>query len=87
MTDLEILELLVRAKEAGISLEDIEKFKAQRVVPLETVPETSAHDIVKPLSTWEEVDAELVQYWATPYAEEIIAKREAQIKKSNGEIE
>lgn len=85
MNDLEIMDLLIRAKEAGVTMDDVEAFKARSVKS--HVPDVEAKDIVQPLSTFEEMDAELVQYWATPYADEIIARREAQMKKAKGEIE
>lgn len=89
MTDLEILSLLVKAKELGIGQEHIDAFKAGSIVPRETVQDRKPEDLIKPLSTFDEMDEELIRYWATPFYDELIAKREAQKQRKltgDGEI-
>lgn len=81
MTDLEIIALLVKAKELGITREDVEAFKA---VPRETkivVPDLKAAEIVVPISPFDDLSDEEILYWASPYYDDIQTRKEAQKKK------
>lgn len=77
MTDLEILKTLIKAKELGISMDDVESFKAKTI----PVPEQKSEDIVKPLSVLDDVSEEEILYFATPYYDELQHKKEAQKQK------
>lgn len=76
--DLEILKTLVKAKELGVSMDDVEAFKAKQKV---SVPETKAEDIVTPMSILDEFSEEEILFYATPYFDELQNKKEAQKQK------
>lgn len=50
------------------------------------VSDQEAEALLKPLSVLDEISDEEVLYWATPYYDEIIAKREAHKKALESEI-
>lgn len=86
MTDIEILALLVKAKELGVTLEDVEAFKARqgldgRVRLSSTVPEMKPEDIVKPLSVFDDLSEDEIKYWATPFYDQL--QREKELKKQH----
>lgn len=78
MTDLEIMKLLVRAKELGITHEDIEAYKVSRET---IVPDLKATEIVVPGSHFDDLSDEEILYWASPYYDEIQTRKEAQKQK------
>lgn len=83
MTDLEIIALLVKAKELGITKEEVEAFKTQQIVPRGTitVPDLKATEIVVPGSPFDDLSDEEILYWATPHFDEIQRRKEAQKQK------
>lgn len=83
MTDIEILEVLIKAKELGLTMRDVEAFKNPSHKTL--VPDLKAEEIVKPMSAFEDFSEDRIKYWATPYYDELVAKEEAMKKnKENG---
>jgi hypothetical protein len=68
MTDLEILQLLVKAKELGLSMLDVEAYK-------QTPAAYKDSDILQPVSPLDELTEEEITYWSTPYYEELQALR------------
>lgn len=88
----EILQIMAKAKELGINvkIDGLEITQATQVQPAAFAPivkpsepipeEIQAKDIVTPMSTFDEMDEELIQYWSTPYYDELVAKREAMAK-------
>lgn len=82
MTDIEIMQILINAKQLGITHADVENYKTK----LETVPELKPEEIVKPLSPFDGLSDEEILYYATPFFDELQAKKEAQkTKLSEGE--
>lgn len=81
MTDLEIMQTLIKAKELGITQDDVEAFKA-KLLPRETiVPDMKASDILAPISSFDDLSDEEILYWASPYYDDIQTKKEAQKQK------
>lgn len=79
MTDLEILTILVRAKELGITQDDVESFKT---VSRETnVPDLKPQEIVVPVSPFDDISEDEILYWHSPFYDEIQTKKEAQKQK------
>lgn len=76
MTDLEIMQVLIKAKELGITQEQVAAFKKQP-----DVPEQRAEDLIKALSPFDDFSEEEIQYWATPYFDELQHKKEQQKQK------
>lgn len=86
MTDIEIMQVLIKAKELGITMEDVEAFKAKSV-PRETVPELKPEDIIKPLSVFDDISEEEIMYWATPRYDELQAEKELKKQhKAEGDV-
>ncbi len=84
MTDLEILQILVRAKELGITQDDVALFKAHSsdTVSRETyVPDLKAQEIVVPGSPFDDLSEDEILYWHSPFYDEIQTKKEAQKQK------
>ena len=86
MTAEEIIKVLERAKELGVTSLKVDGLEVNLgpaaspplQVPNNPIPEEiTAKDIVTPMSAFEEMDEELIQYWATPFFDELVAKREA----------
>jgi len=73
MNNVEALKLLIKARELGITDTDIEAFKA-KLAP-EVVPELKADEIVKPISVLDDYTEEEIQYFATPYFDELQEKK------------
>ncbi len=82
MTDLEILQILTKAKEAGVTMEDVEAFKAKQHT---VVKDEKAEDMVKPLSVLDDLSEEEILFWATPHYDELQYKKEQQKQKLNEE--
>jgi hypothetical protein len=74
MDKLKALELLVKAKELGITEQDIEGVLTTRKTH---VPELAAEEIVAPPTIFDQMSDEEIMYWATPYYDELQAKKEA----------
>lgn len=72
------MQILIKAKELGITLEDVTKYRSA-TVSRETinVPEMKAEEIMAPLSVFEELSEDKIKYWATPHYDEIVAREEA----------
>lgn len=81
MTDLEIMQILCKAKELGITMDDINKYKNKTEVKDEPIEE-----IVKPLSALDDLSEHEILYYATPYFDEIQAKKEAQKARLTEEV-
>ena len=81
MTELEILALLVKAKEFGINMDEVRALKERANVPRETHEPTAAQlaEIARVTAENEMTDEEML-YWATPKYDQIQAEKEA-IKK------
>lgn len=73
MNNVEALKLLIKARELGITDADIETFKA-KLAP-EVVPELKPEEIVKPISVLDEFSEEEIQFYATPYFDELQEKK------------
>ena len=78
MTDLEIMQVLIKAKELGITQEQVDEFKKPKPIQM-TDEELEA--IVKPMSPFDDLSEEEIQYWATPYFDELQQKKEQQKQK------
>ena len=84
MTDLEILALLVKAKELGVTMDDVKA--VSRETKQTYIPEMKAEDIVKPLSVLDDYSEEEIKYWATPYFDELQARKKLDKEKQNTNI-
>ena len=88
LTKDEILELIQKAKELGLQNIEVDGFKAsfspitptKPTAPSEPNVELKAEDIVTPESAFNSLSDEEIQYWSSPYYEEIQAKKELQAK-------
>lgn len=86
MSREELKQLLEQAKELGVESVEIEgiKYTLRRdpVMRQDYVPEVAPEEILKPLSAFDELSEEEVLYYATPYYDELQArKQEKQEKK------
>jgi hypothetical protein len=50
------------------------------------VPDLSADELIRPMSPFDEISDEEVQYWATPHYDELQAKKQAQQQRIKEEI-
>lgn len=96
LTALEIIQVMEKAKELGVSTLKVEGVeialgqvntgniptaKPSQPIPEELKPE----DIMAPMSVFDELDEEELLYWSTPYYDEIQAKKQAMREaKENG---
>lgn len=85
MTDLEIMQILIKAKELGITDDDVMKMRGAAVSRETFVPDLKPEEIVKPLSAFDDLSDEEILYYATPYYDEIQGKKEAQKQKLSEE--
>lgn len=79
MTDLEILQLLVKAKELGVRESDVDAFKMRN--SHKEVPDLKANEIIVPVSPFDDLSDDEALYWHSPYYDEIQTRKEAQKKK------
>lgn len=74
----ELIEMAKRLNLEGIEVDGI-KFSlspnAKKVASF--VEEEKAEDLMKPLSAFDELTEEEIQYWSSPYYDELQAKKEA----------
>lgn len=75
MTDLEIMQILIKAKELGITQEQVDAYK---LVKHETIDEALLKEAFKPMSIMDELSDEEIQYWHSEYYEELQQRKEAQ---------
>lgn len=80
MNDLEILQILVRAKELGIEQKDIDLFKP-KAPDGEDIQSHS--DIVKILTESDMPTEDEILYFATPYYDELQALKELKKQQLN----
>jgi hypothetical protein len=95
MTYEESLKLIEKAKELGVSELTTEgftvKFKdnSQKLSPelpkKPVIPDKLAEELIKPISVLDSLTEEEMLYYATPYFDEMMAKKEAMAKKAAGE--
>lgn len=84
----EIIQVMRTAKELGLTSfksADIEFTSQAASAPIveapkvsKDVPELKPEDIVNPMSVLDDLDEDEIKYWATPYYDEIQAKKEMQ---------
>lgn len=92
MTPEQIAQAIKIAKENGcqsISIDGVVYNLNAEHYPnpdLKFVPDQEASELLKPMSVLDEYSDEDVLYWATPYYDEMIAKREAHKKALESEI-
>ena len=80
MTELEAIQLLVKAKELGITDEQIKKVMEQSETPQMTVQE-----MVVPFNL-DDMTEEDILYWSSPYYDELQHNRELQMQKKDEEL-
>jgi hypothetical protein len=71
------MQVLIKAKELGITHDDVEKYKQKQ----EAVPDVEAKELLIPISPFDDLSEDEIKYWATPYFDEIQARKEAQKQK------
>lgn len=85
ITDLEILQLLVKAKELGISQMEVATYKAQtKPIEPEVMSEQEQKDMIKALTEVDMPDDQEILYWATPYYDQLQAEKELKTKSKEG---
>ena len=97
LTAAELIQVMEKAKELGLTSfksGDLELTLAQQVqqipqvsAPKTEVPELKPEEIINPLSVLDDMDEDEIKYWATPYYDEIQAKKEAQRQLAKEQIE
>jgi len=89
LTAAELIQVMEKAKELGLASFKTADFEfttqptTQNVVLTNTqikepVPELKPEEIINPLSVLDDMDEDEIKYWATPYYDELQAKKEAQ---------
>lgn len=73
MTDLEIMQTLIKAKELGITQLEIDAYKQKTTLP---VAELKPEDIITPMSVLDDMTDEEIDMWSTPYYDELQKKKE-----------
>lgn len=81
MTDLDILQTLIKAKELGLTMEDVAAFKAPKV----NVSDSKAEELVVPMSVLDQLSDDEILFWATPHYDELQYKKELQKQKLSEE--
>lgn len=77
LTAAEILQILEKAKEIGVSNIEVEGFKAQipstqqATPPAEVVEDFKPEEAMAPLDPWSDLSEEEITYWATPHGAEL----------------
>lgn len=75
-------EIIEEAKELGIESVEFEGVKytlGKNEIPRNSyVPEVKAEEIMTPMPIFEELTDDEIKYWATPYYDELQAKKAAQ---------
>lgn len=82
MTDIEILQVLVRAKELGISQEQVDAFRPKPAQIMELTKE----DIARLIGPSNDYTDEEIFYYATPYFDELQAKKMAKEEAISSEV-
>lgn len=73
LTAAEILQVLERAKELGVTSVEVEGFKAQiplavqPTAPAETVEDFKPEDAMAALDPWSDLSEEEITYWSCPH--------------------
>src|ERR1017187_7083097 len=99
LTKDEMLEVMTKFKELGLTTFKAEGIElgntptpvAQAVAPVKAKPapipeDVKPEEIVTPMAVFDEIDDELIQYWSTPYYDEIMAKRADMASARNAEL-
>lgn len=78
--------MIAEAREAGVECLEINGAKYylktdKKALMAASVEEMKPEDIVKPMSILDEYTDEEIQYFATPFFDELMAKKEAQTKQ------
>jgi hypothetical protein len=84
MTDLEILALLVKAKELGVTQAQVDSYKATKSII--NVPDYAPEDILSPLPMSDMPTDEEILYYATPHYDEIQANKRTKEQAINEEV-
>lgn len=85
----DILELMQKAKELGLKHVKLDGFEAsfedlRREVPTQVIPDATFEELIAPQSPFDDLSEDEIQYFATPYFDEIQAnkaKREQELKE------
>lgn len=83
MNDLEIMALLVKAKEVGVSMQDVEAFKASQVKEAIIQDPKELEKILKEAPQYTD---EEVLFYATPYFDELQAIKAEKDKSKEGNL-
>lgn len=88
----EIKKLIALARESGcaeIIIEGVKYVLGHPILggPKEPVLDAKSEDLIKPLSSFEEIDEEEVLYWSSPYYDQYMADKEKKSKRSRKDIE
>lgn len=86
LTATEIVFLMKQAKELGLTTIKVDGFEAQLATPMpikqpEVMTDIDDKDLVVPSSPFDDLSDEEILYFATPYYDELQAKKEAQAQK------
>lgn len=84
LTATEIVFLMKQAKELGLTTIKVDGFEAQLAMPIkqpEVMSDIDDKDLVVPPSPFDELTDEELLYYATPYFDELQAKKEAHAEK------
>jgi hypothetical protein len=79
-TKAELLEIFATARELNMTSVEVDGVKYDlNTVKQEPVQELTAEQIVNPMSVFDEMSDEEIQYWSSPYYDEIMANKERQL--------
>lgn len=98
MTTKKIKELIELAKSQGCTQATIDgntyvfdsKPHHEAITTPQHVPDMKAEELIQPESVFDQMTEEEILYWATPYYDEVVAKKESQKKRTKndyGELE
>lgn len=90
LTAEEIMKLMNHAKELGVTTVKVDGFEAHlvpKLPPTEPMTEIDDKDLVVPPSPFDDLSDEELLYFATPYFDELQAKKQAQAEKIKEEKE
>lgn len=80
MTDLEIMQILIKAKELGITANELIHWKTEQTKPVD-VPDLKSSEIIVPVSPFDDLSEDEILYWHSPFYDDIQTKKEAQKQK------
>lgn len=87
-TDIELLEIMIKARELGITPEEFSAFKEHhnQATQATYVPEAKAEEILSPLSVLDDLSEEEILFWHSPYYDELQLKKRTPKERDNDNV-